>query len=213
MRQMAGVFAQLDRAMITKRLSDGRRVKADKGGYVGGSPGYGYRAEGGELVEDPTEQAVIARMLAMRSSGTSLNTVANTLNHEGVPTKRGGRWSAASVARIIDPAARDRARRQVQVARGRVLAACGGAFVRATCLLRVDRATGRSAHGFDCASRWPGGAGQPCRDYPWSAVLGRRSADLMDCRFPTVPCTGHFDRQPGFGSGGNTPSPEPRLAA
>lgn len=30
MREMAGVFAQLDRAMITKRLRDGRRVKADK---------------------------------------------------------------------------------------------------------------------------------------------------------------------------------------
>jgi DNA invertase Pin-like site-specific DNA recombinase len=38
MRQMAGVFFQLDRAMIVKRLWDGRRLKAERGGYAHGRP-------------------------------------------------------------------------------------------------------------------------------------------------------------------------------
>src|ERR1022692_3620033 len=56
MRQMAGVFAQLDRAMVIKRLRNGRQTKAASGGYVGGAPGYGVRAEGKTLVADEAEQ-------------------------------------------------------------------------------------------------------------------------------------------------------------
>lgn len=119
MRQMAGVFAQLDRAQINKRLRDGRRVKADKGGYVAGSPAYGFRAEGGDLVPDPTEQAVVGDMIEMRKSGSSLAAIAAVLNEAGIPSKRGGRWSASSVSRVIDPAARERARRSTEIARSR----------------------------------------------------------------------------------------------
>src|SRR3954452_13908979 len=105
MRQMAGVFAQLDRAMIVKRLRDGRRVKASKGGYTAGSPRYGWRAECGELVEDPAEQAVIARMMALKATGMSMNAIAAVLDAEGAPSKRGGKWRADAVARVVDPAA------------------------------------------------------------------------------------------------------------
>lgn len=110
MRQMMGVFAELDRAMITKRLRDGRRAKASKGGYVAGSPRFGWRAVGGELVRDEVEQAVVERMVAMRSGGASLRAIAGALNAESIPSKRGGRWSPSSVSRVLDPAARERAR-------------------------------------------------------------------------------------------------------
>lgn len=120
MRQMAGVFAQLDRAMIAKRLRDGRRVKAERGGYVAGSPRYGFRAEGGELVPDAAEQVVVARMAALTGGGASLNAIAGVLNAEGVPSKRGGRWTAASVSRVLDPAVRERGRRRAEVGRRRV---------------------------------------------------------------------------------------------
>lgn len=122
LRQMAGVFAQLDRAMIVKRLRDGRRVKASKGGYVSGSPRYGWRAEGGELVEDAAEQAVIARMMELKAAGMSMNAIAGALNTEGVPSKRGGIWRADAVARVLDPAARELARRRVAATRGRAVA-------------------------------------------------------------------------------------------
>ena len=123
MRQMAGVFSQLDRAMIAKRLRDGRRVKAARGGYVAGSPPYGFRAEGGELVAVPAEQATLRRMVRLRKAGASLRSIADTLNAEGVTAKRGGPWAATTVSRAIDPAARERARQGAAKARSRQRAA------------------------------------------------------------------------------------------
>ncbi len=110
MRQMMGIFAQLDRAMIVKRLRDGRRAKAAKGGYVAGSPPFGWRAEERELVLDEAEFAVLERMRALRAAGASLRDIAEALNSEGIPSKRSRLWSASSVARTLDPAAREAAR-------------------------------------------------------------------------------------------------------
>ena len=45
MRQMMGVFSQLERGMITARLRAGRAAKASAGGYAYGSPPYGWRAD------------------------------------------------------------------------------------------------------------------------------------------------------------------------
>lgn len=119
LRQIVGAIAELDRALVVKRLRDGRRVKAEQGGYVAGAPRYGFRAEGGELVRDPAEHAVVERMLSLRAAGSSLNHIASVLNAEGVPTKRSGRWTASSVSRVVDPDVRERARRRAEVARKR----------------------------------------------------------------------------------------------
>src|SRR5207244_11738718 len=45
MRQMMGVFSQLERGMITARLRAGRAAKAASGGYAYGSPPFGWRAD------------------------------------------------------------------------------------------------------------------------------------------------------------------------
>lgn len=119
MRQMAGVFAQLDRAMIAKRLRDGRKAKASKGGYVAGSPPYGFRAEHGELVPDSDEQAVLDRMKRMREAGSSLRDIAAALNADGISSKRGATWSPSTISRILDDTARERARQRTEVARRR----------------------------------------------------------------------------------------------
>lgn len=111
MRQMVGVFAQLDRAQISKRLRDGRRRKAEAGGYAGGAPAYGSRSDSTkrELVPDDSEAMAIANMHEWRDAGASLRAIADRLNADGVPTKRGRRWHPASVSRIIDADARRRA--------------------------------------------------------------------------------------------------------
>ncbi|WP_179894002.1 recombinase family protein [Streptomyces sp. gb14] len=41
MRQMMGVFAQLDRGMTVAKLRRGRRIKGEKGQYAYGAPSYG----------------------------------------------------------------------------------------------------------------------------------------------------------------------------
>jgi DNA invertase Pin-like site-specific DNA recombinase len=119
MRQMMGVFAELDRSMIAKRLRDGRRAKAAQGGYVAGSPSYGWRAEGGELVEDGTEKVHILSMERLRMEGASYREIVAWLEANGVMTKRGARWTPSAVQRVLDPDARERARLQTQRARAR----------------------------------------------------------------------------------------------
>lgn len=102
MRQMAGVFIQLEKATLVKRLTDGRRRKAEMGGFAAfGSPHYGTRAVGGELVPDDREQATVARIRELRAAGASLREMAETLTAEGHRPKRSDRWHPQSLARIV----------------------------------------------------------------------------------------------------------------
>jgi DNA invertase Pin-like site-specific DNA recombinase len=102
MRQMAGVFAQLERAMTIKRMRNGRVAKADQGGYAGyGSPAFGTRAVDKELAADDREQAVIKRMRELRNSGLAYGKIADQLNTEGLTSKRGGAWHAQTVSRVL----------------------------------------------------------------------------------------------------------------
>lgn len=105
MRQMRGVFAQLDRALIIKRMRNGRKAKAAGGGYAYGSPAYGQKA--GErdgkrqLVANPDESPIVARILSREAEGASVRQIAAELNAEGIPAKRGGQWRPETVARVI----------------------------------------------------------------------------------------------------------------
>jgi hypothetical protein len=102
-----GAVHQLDAATVTKRLRDGRKTKADRGGYAGGAPPYGYRAEGRALVPDQTEIAVLVRMRQWAGNGLSRRAIAARLNAEGTPTKRGGLWHPTTVSRAVSEAARE----------------------------------------------------------------------------------------------------------
>lgn len=97
MREMAGVFAGLDRRLIVKRLRDGRAAKAAKGGHATGRYPYGWARSGPVLAE----QAALRRMLALRAEGKSTREIAQALTTEGAPTARGGAWSSPTVARIL----------------------------------------------------------------------------------------------------------------
>jgi DNA invertase Pin-like site-specific DNA recombinase len=101
MRQMLGVFAQLERDMVAARLRAGRRLKAARGGFAYGSPPYGKRSVAGELVDDPAEQRVIARIRELHTGGASLRQIARTLNAEGFRPRRGKHWQDRTVARIV----------------------------------------------------------------------------------------------------------------
>lgn len=105
-RQMRGIFHQLDRGLINKRLRDGRKSKREETGRCEGAPPYGWVAAAGGLVEDAAEQAGRRRLLALDAAGISTRLIAKTLAEEGHPTKRGGAWTSPVVSRIL---ARERA--------------------------------------------------------------------------------------------------------
>jgi DNA invertase Pin-like site-specific DNA recombinase len=104
MRQMGGVFAELERRMIAKRLRDGRHRKRSSGGYWTGRPPFGWQsdAERRELVPDPDEQRVLRTMRAWRRRGVSYGEIAKRLTERGVQAKEGKTWHAMTVKRILE---------------------------------------------------------------------------------------------------------------
>jgi DNA invertase Pin-like site-specific DNA recombinase len=100
LRQMVGVFAQLERGMITARMRAGRAKKASNGGYAYGAPPYGFRSSDGALVPDPSEQATLTRIRQLRTAGKSYEQIAQALNTDGVSPRRGRAWHRAVIARI-----------------------------------------------------------------------------------------------------------------
>jgi DNA invertase Pin-like site-specific DNA recombinase len=76
MRQMAGVFAELERAMIVRRMQAGRKLARERGRTAGGSRPYGYRILADKRLEPvPEEQAVIRRVLKLREEGRTLRAI------------------------------------------------------------------------------------------------------------------------------------------
>ena len=101
MRQMMGVFAQLERGMIVARLRRGRQLKKAGGGYAHGRPPYGFRAEGGALVPVPEEQEAISRARELSKRGKSLRQIAEILGQEGHHPRTGRTWHPPMVARLL----------------------------------------------------------------------------------------------------------------
>jgi DNA invertase Pin-like site-specific DNA recombinase len=98
---MMAAVAELERATINERCQGGRKAKADAGGYAYGSPAFGYSAQDGELVPVEPEQQAIDLIRRHRRSGKSYAKIADYLNGQGIPTKRGKEWSAMQVQRVV----------------------------------------------------------------------------------------------------------------
>ncbi len=99
---LAGM-AEQERETIVRRTLAGKREKARQGGFAGGATPLGYkRDKDGGLVVDPAEAAIVRRIFTMREQGYSPRQIADALNAEGVPGKRGGRWYPATVRYILD---------------------------------------------------------------------------------------------------------------
>lgn len=105
-KQMMGVFAQLEKSMISARMSGGRKQKAKTGGYSGGAAAIGYKAALGQksLEVDEEKISTVRRCFEIRESHPSytLQRIADQLNDEGHTTKRGARFTPKQVSRIID---------------------------------------------------------------------------------------------------------------
>jgi DNA invertase Pin-like site-specific DNA recombinase len=98
---MLGAFAEYERAVIIGRLQGGRAAKALKGGYAYGAPPFGWRSVERELQPDDSQQAVIARIVELRSNGASTRAIAAQLEEEDYSPPRSARWNHSTVAKIV----------------------------------------------------------------------------------------------------------------
>jgi DNA invertase Pin-like site-specific DNA recombinase len=102
-RQILGAVAEYERAMVRLRMEAGKAMKRKAGGYAGGAPPYGYRAVDHDLVANLDEQRQVSRIRRWRREGKSLREIADRLNTDGIPARR-GRWHPQTVARVVERA-------------------------------------------------------------------------------------------------------------
>jgi DNA invertase Pin-like site-specific DNA recombinase len=91
-RQVMGVFAELDRKLIVKRLRDGRQAAAAAGQHSVGAYRYGHR---------DAEQKAIDRIAELRGCGMSYRDIAAQLDSEKLKPRRADTWSAMSVRNVV----------------------------------------------------------------------------------------------------------------
>jgi DNA invertase Pin-like site-specific DNA recombinase len=105
MAGMACVFAELEKSLIAQRTTEALSERRRQGRAWNHAP-FGWEVEEGTLVLNQGEQATLRRIHELRSAGIAYNKVADTLNGEQRPTKRGGPWMAASVRSVVMTAAK-----------------------------------------------------------------------------------------------------------
>jgi DNA invertase Pin-like site-specific DNA recombinase len=104
---MVSVMAQLDCETVNERFQSGRDAVRREGGNIGGAPAFGKKASDKKraaYIDNPDEQKTIDLIRRHRRSGKSFNSIAQYLNKQGIPTKRGkvGGWTHVHVKRILD---------------------------------------------------------------------------------------------------------------
>jgi site-specific DNA recombinase len=122
MFQMAVMVAQFERARLRERIQQ-TNTHMKKDGKLTGNVPYGkmrvptttgrktknttkermekFGDVAFDLVDDPAEQAIIARLLTGDLSGHSANEMSRRLNAEAVPTKKGGKWFPGTVNDLL----------------------------------------------------------------------------------------------------------------
>jgi DNA invertase Pin-like site-specific DNA recombinase len=92
MRQIFGAIAEYDKAMIVLKLRGARQRMKAKEGRCEGAKAFGTFN---------THRPTIERILTLRSAGMAVDTIAETLNEEGLKSKTGGKWYGSSVRNVL----------------------------------------------------------------------------------------------------------------
>jgi DNA invertase Pin-like site-specific DNA recombinase len=91
-RQVFGAIAEYDRAMTVAKLRVARERKKARTGRCEGNKPYGFY---------PGESKAVRRMVELRAAGSGYEQIATTLGVEGVATRKGTAWAAATVRRVV----------------------------------------------------------------------------------------------------------------
>lgn len=95
-----GAMSQMERDLISERTSEALRYKISQGENVG-SPPLGFLAEDKKLYRVDGEFEVVEYIKRLKRKKLSLRQIANRLNEQEIPTKRGGSWYAGTVRYIL----------------------------------------------------------------------------------------------------------------
>jgi DNA invertase Pin-like site-specific DNA recombinase len=100
MLTVLAAVAEMERNQIAERIRTVLRWKRKNAKVFGHAP-FGFAREGDDLIPVEAEQRALELILDLRARGYSLRKIARTLEARGIPTKRGGRWAAATVRKLL----------------------------------------------------------------------------------------------------------------
>jgi DNA invertase Pin-like site-specific DNA recombinase len=104
--QIAAVFSELERGLISQRTSEAQSELRRQGRVYSGSTPFGWDAVNGKLRRNVSEQRVLRRARALRDKGMSYAKTAEALTTEGHAPKKAKAWSAMSVRSVLMTAER-----------------------------------------------------------------------------------------------------------
>ena len=101
MFQMLSVLAEFERNLVAERTTNALQHKKRTGQKYTNQTPYGFEAIEGRLVQVQQEAEIVAEIQASRSSGNTLQSIADTLNGRGIPTKTGKQWAPATIHLLL----------------------------------------------------------------------------------------------------------------
>lgn len=102
MLRMILELSQWEREVIGERTSSALQQKKRRKERLGTTP-LGFTTVEKQVVALPSEQVTVARARELRQQGLSMRKIAAKLTDEGHKTKRGGKWQAETIAKILKP--------------------------------------------------------------------------------------------------------------
>jgi len=100
MLTILAAVAEMERNLIAERIRNVLGWKRKNLKVFGHVP-FGFARDGDNLVPVEAEQRALELIFDLRARGYSLRKIARTLEARGIPTKRGGRWAAATVRKLL----------------------------------------------------------------------------------------------------------------
>jgi site-specific DNA recombinase len=100
MFRILAVLAEFERDVVSERTTMALAHKKARGEKYAPVP-FGYQEIEGRLEAIESEAQVVAEIVRRRNSGETLQAIADRLNEQGTPSKRGGTWRPCTISYII----------------------------------------------------------------------------------------------------------------
>jgi site-specific DNA recombinase len=101
MFQMLSVLAEFERNLVAERTTNALQHKKRTGQKYTNQTPYGFEAIEGRLVQVQQEAEIVAEIQASRTGGNTLQSIADSLNTRGIPTKTGKQWAPATIHLLL----------------------------------------------------------------------------------------------------------------
>ena len=125
MRNLLGIFAQMEREIIRERCLERAEAARMKGLYLGGFPPFGYNKVEGKLVANHNQAALVRKAYRLYAGGMGTRQIADEMNRIGLlrtPTRKGvpaPLWTHEAVLKMLrNPVYKGYIRGAIQLYRG-----------------------------------------------------------------------------------------------